>query len=93
MNNYYTYILLNGQYTNINNQKDIRSLKLIKAHILPYNLYILEENESGIILVNYYNIENDKNSIEDIKNRKGTIYFDVAIKYFDGTLIKEYHFK
>lgn len=92
MNNYYTYILLNGQYTNINNNNKFQRY-LIEAIIKTENLYVLEDNELGIILVNLINLNTVKTSKENIENKTGIIYFMVPIKYFDGTLIKEYHFK
>ena len=46
-NNYYTYILLNGQYININNNNKIQR-HLIEATIKTECLYVLEDNESGI---------------------------------------------
>ncbi len=91
MNNYYTYILLNGQYTNIDNKQDRRYKKLIETIILTENFFLLEDNELGIILVNHINIDSVKNYKEEI-NKTGIIHFMVPIKYFDGTLIKKYHF-
>lgn len=89
--NYRTYKILENKYIDIRSNK-ILTEDSIKQLIEIEALYVLENNESGIILVNQINIDEDKTSIENIKYRKGTIYFYEPIKYFDGKLIKEYNF-
>jgi len=89
--NYRTYKILENKYIDIRSNK-ILTEDSIKQLIEIEDLYVLENNESGIILVNRLNIDEVKTPLQNIKNKTEIIYFIVPIKYFDGKLIKEYNF-